>query len=171
MKAAILRISFVLAILVLPALASSQEVQRIGVVDLQRALNTVEDGVTARTRLEADLTRRQQDFETAQTGLEREAAEFEAAMTMMTQEAAMQRYQELQQRAMTLEQQYQQHQVELAQSEAEATDQIAERMVAIVNEIATSQGYTMVLDRTSVVFATSANDVTDELIRLYDQRH
>ncbi len=156
------------------ATASAQDTaaaQRIGVVDLQRALNTVEEGVAARARLESDMARRQQEFETAQATLEQQAAEFQAAMTMMTQEAAMQRYQELQAQALQLEEQYQQHQVELATAEAEATDAIAERMVVIVSEIATAQGYTAVIDRSSVVFAVDAIDVTDDLIRIYDERH
>lgn len=171
MMSSVLRVVALVFVVLLPVAASAQEAQRIAIVDLQRALNEVEEGANARAQLEADLTRRQSEFEAAQADLERQATEFRAAMTMMTQEAAMQRYQELEQRAMELEQQYQQHQVELAQAEAAATDRIAERMVTIVGEIATAQGYTLVVDRSSVVFATSANDLTSELIRIYDERH
>jgi len=144
--------------------------QRIGVVDLQRALNTVEEGVSARTRLEADLEARAAEFQAAEEALRTEVAEFQAAAPMLEQDAAMQTYQDLQERAMALQAQYEEHQMSIAEAEAEATADIAERMIVVVDEIAEEQGYTMVLDRGSVVFA-SGDDLTDELIRRYNERH
>lgn len=155
-----------------PTAAMAQDpAPRIALVNLQGALNRVEEGQAARTRLERDLERRRQEFETAQATLQREAQEFEAAVPMLTQEAAMERYQGLQQRAAQLQQQYEGHQRDLARAEAEATEQIAERMFVIVQAIATERGYTMVLDRSTVVYAASGDDLTDELVRRYDAAH
>jgi outer membrane protein len=160
--------SFVLPIDAAPASATET---RIGVVDLQRALNTVREGRDARQRLERDLERRRREFEESQTALQAEVQEFEAAASMLTQEAAMQRYQSLQQRAMELQQSYEGHQRELSRSEAEATERIAERMFAIVRTLAQEQNYSLVLDRSTIVFIQEGTDLTDELIRRYDAAH
>lgn len=152
------------------AVAQDAPAQRVAVVDLQRALNTVSEGQSARARLEADLEARAAEFQAAEESLRTEVQEFQAAAPMLEQDAAMQTYQELQERALALQTQYEQHQMSIAEAEAEATAGIAERMIVIVEEIATAQGYTMVIDRGSVVFA-SGDDLTDDLIRLYDERH
>lgn len=159
------------ALLSASALAQDAGGQQIAVVDLQRALLTVEDGQSARTELEADMQRRQAEFEDAQASLEEDAAAFEASMSMLTQEAAMERYQELQQRAMELERQYATHQQELARAEAAATANIADRMIEIVEQIASDEGYDLVIDASSVVYMADAIDVTDELVRRYDEQY
>jgi len=155
----------------IPNAASAQDGVRIGLVDLQRSLNTVNEGQAARERLESDMQRRQREFETEQAALESEAEEFEAALAMLTQEAAMQRYAELQERALTLQERFSNYQRELMIAEAEATEAIAEKMFTIVSEIAQEQGYTLVLDRSTVVYAAEGDDLTDELIRRYNARH
>ena len=165
-------VAFVAALAAAP-MVSAQDApaaQRVGVVDLQRALNTVEEGQSARARLEADLEERAAEFQAAEAALRTEVAEFQAAAPMLEQDAAMQTYQELQERALALQTQYEEHQMSIAEAEAEATADIAEGMIEIVEEIAQEQGYTMVLDRGSVVFA-GGDDLTDELIRRYDERH
>lgn len=159
------------ALLSTSAMAQDGGAQRVAVVDLQRALLTVEDGQNARSELEADMQRRQAEFEDAQASLEEDAAAFEASMNMLTQEAAMERYQELQQRAMALEQQYATHQQELARAEAQATQGIAERMIGIAEQIATDQGYDLVIDASAVVYVGPGIDVTDELVRRYDEQY
>lgn len=151
--------------------AQPAEQVRVAVVDLQRALNTVREGRDARQRLERDLERRRREFEEAQTSLQTEVQEFEAAAAMLTQEAAMQRYQALQQRAMQLQQSFEGHQRELARSEAEATERIAERMFTIVRTLATERGFTLVVDRSTIVYIQDGTDLTDELIRRYDAAH
>jgi len=143
----------------------------IGMVDLQRALNEVEEGQAARTRLEAEFARRQEALATQQAELETYGRELEASMSMLTEEAARERYVEYQERAMALQQGMEQMQMELSQAEAEATGEIFERMVVIVGEIAAERGYTVVVEKSTIVFAADGLEFTDELIRRYNERY
>lgn len=143
----------------------------IGMVDLQRALNEVDEGQAARTRLEAEFARRQEELATQQAELETYGRELEASMSMLTEEAARERYVEYQERAMALQQGMEQMQMDLAQAEAEATGEIFERMVAIVGEIAAERGYTVVVEKSTIVFAADGLEFTDELIRRYNERY
>ena len=142
----------------------------VGTVDLQRALNSVEDGQQARTTLEAEFERRQEDLATQQRELETFATELQASMSMLTEEAARERYAEYEQRAMALQGAVQQMQADLATAEAEATSGIFDRMVTIVQEIATERGYTLVLEKSTVIYNVDGMEFTDELIRRYDER-
>lgn len=72
---------------------------------------------------------------------------------------------------MALQQGMEQMQMDLAQAEAEATGEIFERMVAIVGEIAAERGYTVVVEKSTIVFAADGLEFTDELIRRYNERY
>lgn len=140
----------------------------VGVVDLQRALNEVDDAIEARNSLQADFNRRQAELDAAQEELATYAQELEASIAALTQEAAMERYAEYQQRVAQLEQQYAAHQQELAQAEAEATEGIVQRMIALAGTIAQERGYTLVLEKSTIVYAIDAYDFTDELISRFN---
>lgn len=153
--------------------AFAQSVVSIGYVDLQQALNTVDDGVSAREELEESFEDRQEEIDRAQTELEQYAQDLEAGFAAMNEEARVEAAQDYQQRVMALQQMFQEHQVELAQAEAEATSGIFEDMLEIVSEIAQERNYTLVLERTesSVLYATEEMNFTDELISRYNDAH
>ncbi len=144
---------------------------RICYVDLQTALNDVEEGASARTQLEADFARRQTELDTAQQELETWMEELEASLPVLTPEARAQRMQEYQERVMALQQEYQEHQRELAQAEATATGQIFERMVGIVQEYAEENGCTLVLDKSTILYAPPGADFTATLVESYNERY
>jgi outer membrane protein len=153
--------------------ASAQEAAptRVGMVDLQRALNTVREGRQARTRLEADFASRREGLARQQQELETFAQELEASLPMLTQEAAMERYQEYQQRVLRLQEAAAGEERALAEAEATATEAIFERMMVVAGEIARERGYTLVVERSTVVYIAEGSDFTDELITRYDARH
>lgn len=153
--------------------AASERPQRLAYVDLQRALNEVGEGQRARARLEADFERRQREIEREQTALQTFGQELEAQLEMLNEQARAERIQEYQQRAFALQQAFATHQRELAEAEGRATQEIFERMVTIVREIARERNYTMVIEKNeaSVLYAVDGLEFTDELIRRYNQRH
>ena len=144
-----------------------------GYVDLQQALNSVEDGVQAREQLEADFERRQEAIDEAQEELMEWAQNLQAGFEMLEPSAQQERAAEYQQRLMELQEMFQSHQIELAQAEAEATEEIFERMLVIIQEIAAERSYTMVFEKTesSILFAADGLDFTDELVSRYNDRH
>lgn len=159
-----------LGFLVAPAVASAQAV-KIGVVDVARVINETAEGKAAKSRLEREMTRRQNELDRKQREFETFAADLESSFDMLTDEAKQQRAIEYQTKATELQQLYATHQQELAQAEAAATQRIVERVIAIVDDIAKRGSYTLVFDSAAVVYKATNTDITSEVIRAYDEKH
>lgn len=155
----------------LPTVASAQSTTRLAIVDMARALNDVEDGQAARRRLERDMERRQEEINDRQEALQEFMEELEAGFEMLTEEARQERLQQYQAQVQELQQLYAQHQQELARAEAEATREILERVAVIVEEIAEEEDYTMVLERSAVLYSVTGTDITDRVVTEYNSRH
>ncbi|MFT5992397.1 MAG: outer membrane protein [Flavobacteriales bacterium] len=144
----------------------------ICIVDLQRGLNEVDEGQEARTRLEGEFERRQGELDTEEQELATWIQELEARIEVMNPEARAAAMQEYQTRMMTLQQQLMEYQESLATAEGEATEQIFERMMAIVGEYAREASCTLVLEKSSVLYASDAQtEFTSELVTRYNARH
>lgn len=170
-----LLVALVLALssIAITSTASAQQAAEvhIGMVDLQRALNTVDDGRAARERLEAEFERRRAELATQREAVETFAAELEASMPMLTQEAAMERYEEYQERVLALQQALAENETAMAEAESNATGEIFERMIGLVAEISEERGFTVVVEKSTIVFAASGLEFTDDLISLYNERY
>ncbi len=174
MKKAIGLVFLMFALVGLPAAVSAQDAPtiRLGFVDLQRALNEVEDGQSARRRLERDFERRQSELNEKQEEVQAFAQELEASYQMLTEEARMERLQEYQLKLAELQEAFVAHQRELAEAEMEATSGIFEGMIEVITEISTERQLTMVFEKTesSILFADASLEFTDELITRYNAR-
>jgi outer membrane protein len=141
---------------------------KVGVLDMQRALNSCAEGKRAKERLEADFRRRQQDIDRSKTELESFARDLENSEAMLTPEAKQQRMQEYQRRFQELQERFERSQRELAEAEQAATADIMRRLVQLANRLAQEKGLTVVVEKAAVVFATDGLDFTDELVRRFD---
>lgn len=159
-----------LAAALAPVAASAQ--QKIGFVDLQRALNEVDEGKAAKALLKRDFDEKQKQIDARKTEFEKLQADFEKQATVMSEQARKDKAQDLDRRARELQALFMNLQKDLSDRERDATKGIFDRMSQIVSEIAESDGFSMVLERnTGLVYAQPALDVTNELIRKYNARH
>ncbi len=147
-----------------PAMAQA----RIGVVDLQRALQSVNDGKKAKDKLEKEVKKRQKDFDRMQDDLKKLKDELEQKMAVMTEEVKRQKLQDYQRRLMEVQEYYLNNQRKLAEMEAELTRPIFERFHRILQEIGAKEKFTVILDRQAVVYADAATDLTERLIQEYN---
>lgn len=171
-KLFVLMISF-LGLLAMPAVASAQSsaALKVGVVDMARVINDTNEGKSAKSRLEREMTRRQNELDRKQREFEQFTNELQASFEMLSDSAKQARSQEYQEKAMELQQLYASHQQELARAEAEATSKIVERVIAVVQDIASSGNYTLVLDSAAAVYTASSLDITNQVIEAYNAKH
>jgi outer membrane protein len=159
-----------LAAALVPALASAE--QKIGYVDLQRALNEVDEGRTAKALLKKDFDEKQKQIDAKKADFEKLQADFEKQATVMSEQARKDKAQDLDRRARDLQALFVGAQKDLSDREREATRGIFDKMAQIVGEIAEADGFTLVLERNSgVVYAPASLDLTNELIRKYNARY
>lgn len=152
--------------------ASAQDV-KIGYVDMQEALNSIEEGKRVKARLEREFQQRQERLDAKQNEVLEMRQELEQQAMMLSEEARQERVMALQGRMQELQELYLQLQNELAQQEAEATKGIFDKMRAIIRTMAREQNYTLILERTesSVLYAADGMNLTDELVRRYNAAH
>ena len=152
-----------------PGIAAAQ--QKIGYVDLQRALNEVDEGKAARALLKKDFDEKQKQLDVRKTEFDRLQADFEKQSVVMSEQARRDKAQDLDRRARELQALFVNLQKDLSERERDATRGIFDRMSKIVAEIAEAEGFSLVLEKgAGLVYAPASLDLTNELIRKYNAR-
>jgi outer membrane protein len=161
----------VLAASLLPAAARAEV--KLGFVDLQRALNEVDEGKAAKAQLKKDFDEKQKVLDQKTDEVKRLQADFEKQAMVMSAEAKAQKATELDRRKMEVQELYLKLQQDLSGREREVTRGIFAKMQAIARDIAEAEGFTMIFERSDagLVYAPISLDVTNELIRKYNARH
>jgi len=164
---------FTLAAVVLTGSATTVDAQvKIGVVDLQRAINETEDGRQAKRRLKKVFDERQQSLNKKQEALKAQKESLERQQDVLSQDALKKKVEKYQADLMELQNEYVQYQEELSTKEGELTQKILEKMQAILRRIGQTDGYTMIIEANEggVVWVPSNLDLTDVLIQRYNKQ-
>lgn len=138
---------------------------KIGYVDLQRALTQVSEGKAAKEKLEKKVKVKQAEFDKMQEEAKKLKDELETQGAMMKEDLKRQKIQEYQKKLMELQDYYLGNQKELAEEEAKLTRPILERFEKILKKIGKEEGYTIIVEKSAVVFASPSVDLTDRLIK------
>jgi outer membrane protein len=163
--------SLLLALAAVPAAGRAAD-QKIGYVDLQRALNEVDEGKTAKALLQKDFAEKQRQLDVKKGEFEKLQADFEKQAVVMSEQARKDKAQDLDRRARELQALFVNLQKDLSDREREATRGIFDRMAAISREIAEADGFTYVLEKgAGIVYAPASLDLTNELIRKYNAKY
>ena len=150
---------------------SARAEQKIAFVDLQRALNEVEEGKAAKAALKKEFDQKQKTLDDKKGEFDRARADLEKQAVVMSEEARKEKQGDLERKGIELQGLFVQMQKELSEREREATRGIFERMSAIVREIADQEGVSAVVQAEALVFAAPSLDLTNELVRKYNARH
>jgi len=166
-----LRLGGILVALVLMAVPSAAVAQRLGYVDFQRAMGETGEGRAAQGRLKRLVEKRQGDLEGRQKRLERMAELIKG--DVLAPEAKGKRIEAYREELVEFQAKSVEYQREISKRELEETGRAIERMRKILVEIGDNQDYTSIVEvnEGGVVYAKRSLDVTNQLIRLYDERH
>jgi outer membrane protein len=147
---------------------------KLAFVDLQRALNEVEDGKKAKSRLKKMFQDRQKKLDTKQENLKllKEKLEEEIKGDLLSDAKKKEKMMEYQRQFYELQVLYSKLQKELTASEAKETKKIFKRFQEILRDLGLQRGYTMIFEKTesSVLWAPNDLDITDQLIQRYNSK-
>ncbi|MFN3198676.1 MAG: OmpH family outer membrane protein [Bradymonadia bacterium] len=143
---------------------------KLAFVDMQRALQEVEDGKKAKSKLEKMKKDRQTKLDSEQKNLKKMQENLQAQAQFMKDDVRRGKEEELRKKLGEVQLLYAKLQKELAQEEAKLTQDIIIRMGAILRSIGERDNLTMILEKTdsAVLWAPSSLDLTNELIRRYN---
>lgn len=150
-----------------PALA---EGPKIGVVDLQRALNEVEEGKTAKRTLESRYEQARQQVEGKKAELEQMGQDLEAQRPMLSSEALRQKESDYQGKMLEFQQMLMESQQEMAMMETELTGDILQKLYAVAGTIGAEGGFNLIVEATAVVYVNGITDITDQVIARFNSK-
>jgi outer membrane protein len=158
----------VAAVLLLCGTRALAEDMKLGYVDMQRALNETEDGRKAKANLKKVFDQKQKELDEQQAALKKDIEDLDKKRTLLPADKVREKEAELQSRMQKVQQTYLRHQQDLSAKEQEATGKIFERMTRIISKMAASENFTMILDKSALVYAKPHLDLTNDLIRRYN---
>ena len=145
---------------------------KIAYVNMAKALNDVEDGKAAKTKLKTEFDAKQKQLDKMQNELKAKKDEFEAQKGMMKPEARLAKQEDLQREFLKLQQTYMQLQQELMANETRLTNEIAGRLRDVIAKIGDRDAYTLVLDiGETVLYYKRHRDITAEVVKEYNNQY
>jgi outer membrane protein len=159
---------FITALVLISSVAQAEF--KAAYVDIQRAVQEVEEGKAAKARLQGIADQKQKAFEKEQNALKAEVEAYTKQKATMDDKIAAAKEGELQKKMYDFQQKAQALQKDLADSERKELGTIFPKLETLLGQIAQREGLTMVFDRSSsgLAWAPASLDLTNELIRMYN---
>jgi outer membrane protein len=159
-----------LALPLLFAVPARAQAMKIGYVDVQRAVQEVEEGKAARSRLQHELQQKQADIAKKRADLEKMKADYDKQAPVLSEDAKRKRQEDLQKAFVDAQNAAGQMQEELSGKEQEAMQGISKRLLQVVAEVSERESFNFVIDKAALLYAPAASDVTNEVVRRYNER-
>ncbi len=162
-----------LAAVCLPALAQTPGPSpRIGYIDVQRVLARSAAGVAAREQLERDKAGMQREMEGKRKELEALRDEIEKKGPLMTADARREKQDQFERKRRDAARLADDFQKELEKKEAALLQRVLQDLTGVIDKVGKDRGYYLIVEKrgASVLYAAPDADLTDEVIRAYDQQ-
>ena len=159
---------FSVLLIAAPALAEV----KIGIVDLQKALNLSKAGMAAKEQMGEQVKKFEAEFKTKQDNLLRQKADLEKQAVLLSDEAKAKKERDYQQDIKELQRFQKDVKEELQQRDADHTKRILNELFEIMQKLGKDSGYTLILEKSQggVIFSDSAYDLTEQVIKAYDAK-
>jgi outer membrane protein len=147
--------------------ASSGDI-RLAFVDIQRALNDCHNGKQVKVEFRGRIERLQQRLQGEQDEVERIKRELEQKGALMQPDQRQNLEDDYTKKLRQFQDDYKNSADELKQKDNEMTSEIVRDLALVVQRISQRSGYTMVMEKGSLLWAIPSIDITDQVIRAYD---
>ena len=148
---------------------------KIGVVNMSEIIAGTAEGKQAAAELQSQFAPRQNELQNLQKQVEDDQTRLRTGQTTLSDDEKAR----IQRESDALTRSYQRKQQEdsddLSAAQQDVVDRIGRKAVDILGKYGNENGYAAILDtssqQTTVVFAATKNDITQDIIRIYDQTY
>jgi len=152
------------------AFAARAQAIKIGYVDVQRAIQETDEGKSARGRLKGEFEQRRQQIDKKSGDLEKMQQDYEKQAPVLSDDAKKKKQEEFQKALIDARKQANDLQEDMGRKEQEAMASILQKLQQVVAEIAEREQLTFVLEKASLLYGPQAADITNEVVRRYNDR-
>jgi outer membrane protein len=143
---------------------------RIAFVDFERAGNECDEGKAANAALAKAEEEKMKPVKDKQVEFEALRTDFEKQQAVLSADARTAKGMELQKKNDEVQQLYLQAQRDLQQKNAELIRTLGDHLATVVRDIAEKEGIQVVINKSALVYAPDALDLTNEVIRKHNAR-
>ena len=158
-----------------PASAGSAAAGKVGVIAIRQAIGGTAEGKLAQAELQSKLAPRQTEIENLNKQINDLQQRLTSSNGKLSPEEESRLRQQGQRLAQRLERMNTEYQEDANAELGDITERIGRKMVDVLDRYARENGFVVVLDssaqNTPILFASTQIDVTQDIVRLYDQAY
>jgi outer membrane protein len=155
-------------LLMLFASAAMPAELKVAFVDMQRALNDSNAGKKAKSQFRVEIGRLQSKLQRQQEEVQALKDELDRKGPLMRDEERRNLQDDYARKLRDFQNSYKDSKDELQQKDNEITGAIIRDLAYVVRNLGERDGYTLVLEKGSLLWATPSIDITDQVIREYN---
>jgi outer membrane protein len=169
---------------VVPALALGMAVlahaqaatpSKVAIIHVQNAILSTKDGQKAQNDLQTKFNPRKQQIEKKQADIQSLQDQVKKGSATMSDDAKNKAARDIDSGQKSLQRDTEDFESDVQQEEGKIMQDLGQKMMDVIIKYATQNGFAMVVDvsnpQTPVLWADPAVDITNEIVKLYDQGH
>ncbi|RMX17687.1 OmpH family outer membrane protein [Legionella jordanis] len=138
---------------------------KIGVVDLQKIMQTSSQMKAIQEKLEKDFKPRRDKLVAMEESLKKDMEKFKRDSTVMSQTQKKDMEKKIVTAQRTFEREGQQYQQELSTAHNEAMEELYSKIRKAINKVAETDKYDLILQKDATPFSVSQLDITDSVLK------
>jgi outer membrane protein len=150
--------------------ASAQERMKIGYIDVQRVIAESQSGKRAKERFQVQVKKAEADVQKERQDLERLKSDLDKKGPLLKEEERRSMEADLQKRSVILQRSMNDYQQDLRQKESEIMSEILKEVEQIVNEVGKAEKFTLIFERSQIIYSDQGIDITSKVIETYNSR-
>jgi outer membrane protein len=155
--------------------AASAAGMKVGVINVQVAITSTSEGKQAAAELQSQFAPRQSELDTLRRQIEDIQTRLRTGASTLSDDEKARLSREGDQMSRQFQRKQQDSQDDFNEAQREVVDRIGRKMLDVLDKYSKENGYGVIFDtsaqNTPVVYAANTIDVTQEIIRLYDQNY
>jgi len=150
---------------------NAADVAKIGIVDIQRIMNTSDQGKSAQAQIKEQSDKMTETLKGKGAEIDELKAQIERDSMVMSKEKREEKEREFRIKLNDLKSLEKRYRGELQVMEKKLANELREQVLVIVGEIGKKEGYLLIINNFNVMYAPGSIDITDQLINQLNARH
>jgi outer membrane protein len=143
---------------------------KIGLVDMQKAIQSTSAGKKAKSELEGEFNKKKKELEGKEAELKKIGEDLEKKKSVMSEEALGKKQAEFQEEMLKYRDVVGKSQVEIQKKERDLTAPILDKMKKVIAKLAKEKGYSVIMESNqTVLFSTPDGDLTDDVVKAFEK--
>jgi outer membrane protein len=152
------------------SVALAQERIKIGFIDIQRIIAESQAGKKAKDRFQAQVKKAEADVQKERQDLERLKSDLDKKGPLLKEDERRNLEADFQKRSVILQRTMGDYQQDLQRKNNEMMAEILKELEQVVTEVGKAEKFTLILERSQILYSDQATDITSRVIEVYNSR-